>query len=124
MNFQFGNGKLFIGDGYRSVLLSDNSFSFPHLRFTGSFLKGRMQYTVVHAALQNMIRMREFSSPEGLFEKKAASFMYLSFQVNKKLQLGLFEVSLVYLKEQCIEGIPTIKNYYRLMFSIYNLLLD
>lgn len=91
MNFQFGNGKLFVGDGYRSVLLSDNSFSFPHLRFTGSFLNGRMQYTVVHAALQNMIRMREFSSPEGLFEKKAASFMYLSFQVNKKLQLGLFE---------------------------------
>ena len=28
---QFGHGKHFIGDGYRSLFLSDNSFNYPYL---------------------------------------------------------------------------------------------
>lgn len=94
MNIQYGNNKLFVGEGYRSVLLSDNAFSFPHLRFTGHFFKQRLQYTFVHASLQNMIRMKYYSSPEALFEKKAANFMYASFSVSPKLQIALFEGSI------------------------------
>ena len=38
-NFEVGNGKQFIGDGYRSLLLSDAAFSYPFVKFTATFLK-------------------------------------------------------------------------------------
>ena len=38
-NFQFGQDKLFIGDGYRSLLLSDNSFNYPFFKVTTKFWK-------------------------------------------------------------------------------------
>ena len=31
---QLGHGKHFIGDGYRSMILSDNSFNYPYLKIT------------------------------------------------------------------------------------------
>ena len=37
--FQFGHGKHFIGDGYRSLLLSDNTFNYPFLRIQSTFGK-------------------------------------------------------------------------------------
>src|ERR1035437_3682919 len=38
-NFQLGTGKHFIGDGYRSLLRSDNAFNSPFVRITSSFGK-------------------------------------------------------------------------------------
>ena len=34
---QFGHGKNFIGDGYRSLLLSDNTFNYPYLKVQTTF---------------------------------------------------------------------------------------
>lgn len=91
INLQFGNGKLFVGDGYRSILLSDNAFNYPFFRFTGTLFKGKIQYSSSMASLTNLRRMRYFSTPEAQYERKAASFHYLSMNVFKKLQIGLFE---------------------------------
>ena len=33
INIQFGHGKRFVGNGYRSMLYSDISFNYPHLYF-------------------------------------------------------------------------------------------
>ena len=41
-NFQLANDKLFIGDGYRSLLLSDVSIPYPY--FKASFETKRLQY--------------------------------------------------------------------------------
>ena len=38
-NFQVGTGKHFVGDGYRSLLLSDNAFNYPYARITSTFGK-------------------------------------------------------------------------------------
>ena len=38
---QFGHGKHFIGDGYRSMLLSDNAFNYPYLKITTDVWKVR-----------------------------------------------------------------------------------
>ena len=91
MNFQFGTDKLFIGYGYRSLLLSDNSFVYPMLKSNFSMLKGRLNYTVVYASLQSLTRLPAFTTPEATFERKAMSVQYLSFIVNKKLEIGLME---------------------------------
>ena len=91
INLQFGNGKFFVGEGYRSVLLSDNAYNYPYFRFTGSFFKNRIQYTSVFASLTNLRRLRYFTTPEAQFEKKAASFIYVSANISDKLQVGIFE---------------------------------
>ena len=49
---QFGHGKHFIGDGYRSLLLSDNAFNYPFLRIQTSFWK--VQYTNLYAEMQDI----------------------------------------------------------------------
>jgi len=42
-NFQFGNGKNFIGDGYRSMMLSDVASPYPHFKISTNFWK--IKYT-------------------------------------------------------------------------------
>ncbi len=86
-----GHGKHFIGEGYRSVLLSDNSFNYPYLRFTTSF--GRFQYTNVYAMLMNLTAGGVTTPPntERLFQKKPFAFQYLSWNVHRKVQLGFFQ---------------------------------
>ena len=49
---QFGHGKHFIGDGYRSLLLSDNTFNYPYLRIQTTFWK--VQYTNLYTELQDI----------------------------------------------------------------------
>lgn len=91
INLQFGNGKLFVGEGYRSVLLSDNAFNYPYFRFTGNFFKGKIQYNTTFASLTNLRRLQYHTTPEAQYERKAATFTYVSASVSKKLQIGIFE---------------------------------
>ncbi len=90
-NFQLGTGKHFIGDGYRSLLLSDNAFNYPFARITTSF--GKFQYTNLYAVFMNLTDGGVKTPPgtERLFQKKAASFQLLSWNVHKRIQLGLFQ---------------------------------
>lgn len=90
-NFQAGHGKHFVGDGYRSLLLSDNSFNYPYARITSTF--GKFQYTNLYAVLMNLNSGGVSTPPntEPLFQKKAASFQMLSWNIHKRIQLGLFQ---------------------------------
>jgi hypothetical protein len=87
----WGYGKNFIGHGYRSVLLSDASFSYPYMRATAYALGGKLQYTSIYASLQTLERMPLGEVPESLFKRKAASFHYLSWTPAPSLEVGLFE---------------------------------
>jgi len=49
---QFGHGKHFIGDGYRSLLLSDNTFNYPYLRIQTTF--GKVQYTNLYTEFMDI----------------------------------------------------------------------
>lgn len=88
---QLGQGKNFIGDGHRSLLLSDNSFSYPYARFSTTF--GHFQYTNLYAIFLNLFSNEKVASigTEGLFQRKAASFQYLSWNINSRLEWGLFQ---------------------------------
>ncbi|MBI2269935.1 MAG: hypothetical protein HYU69_06190 [Bacteroidetes bacterium] len=91
INVQLGHGKHFVGDGYRSLLLSDNAFNYPHLRVTTTF--GKIQYTNLYAVFINLSNGHSITSlgSEPLFQKKAASFQFLNWNVHKRIQLGLFQ---------------------------------
>ena len=90
-NFQFGHGKNFIGEGYRSLFLSDNTFNYPFFKINTRFAKNKFQYTNLYASLQSLDRMSFSNSTEALFVRKSASFHYLSWNVYRRLQIGFFE---------------------------------
>ena len=91
--FQAGHGKHKIGSGYRSLLLSDNSFTYPYIRLTQNWWKGKIQYTNIYAVLMNL-NAGGTTTPFGterLFQKKAASFQHVSVNFNKYINISLFQ---------------------------------
>lgn len=93
INVQAGHGKHKIGQGYRSLLLSDNAFNYPFIRVTQHYLKGRLQYTNIYSSLMNFQAASTNFPPhtEPLFQKKAASFQHLSINFAKWLNAGFFQ---------------------------------
>ena len=90
VRIKIGNDKDFLGLGYRSVLLSDNAFSYPHLKIDLSFANNKLKYTLNYALLQDLIRLPKGETPESLFERKVGAFHYLSYLPNRKFSIGLF----------------------------------
>ncbi|MCC6371021.1 MAG: hypothetical protein IT236_08460 [Bacteroidia bacterium] len=93
LNIQVGHGKQKIGHGYRSLLLSDNAFNYPYARITHQWFKGKLQYSNIYAVFMNLTAasVKITSATERLFQKKAASFQYLSFNATKYLNFGFFQ---------------------------------
>jgi len=109
-NFQGGYGKNFIGDGYRSLLLSDNSLAYPYIRITATFW--HIQYTTLYALFSD-----PFADPsiladnEGLFQNKAAAFQYLSWNINSKTEWGIFQ-SMISTPANSYNRMPLSGNYF------------
>lgn len=93
INFQLGNGNHFVGNGYRSLLLSDFAVNYPFAKIEANLMNGRLQYNAIYALHQNLYRLTEFTTPEATYEKKIGTYHYLDFAVTKNLQIGLFEGS-------------------------------
>lgn len=85
-NFTFGHGKNFIGDGYRSLLLSDNSVNYPFLRITTDFWN--IKYVNLWAQYQDINYKRTSEEP---FLKKWSSIHYLDWNITDWLNIGFFE---------------------------------
>lgn len=90
MSIKLGNDKDFLGFGYRSVLLSDNAFNYPHLKLDFWFAERKLKYSLNYVVLQDLIRLPKGETPESLFERKMGAFHYLSYMPNRKITLGLF----------------------------------
>jgi hypothetical protein len=90
-NFQVGHGKHFVGDGYRSLLLSDNAFNYPYARITTRYKN--IEYTNLYTSFMNLTDGGVKTPPhvERLFQKKTGSFQMLSIDLFKHIQLGLFQ---------------------------------
>jgi hypothetical protein len=88
-NFKLGNGKHFWGEGYRSLLLSDNAPSYPYFQITTSFWK--IRYVNLWAQMLDNTRI----GYDGTFARKYISSHFLSYNITKRLNIGIFE-SIVY----------------------------
>lgn len=86
INIQFGHGKNFIGDGYRSLLLSDVASPHPFLKLNTKFWK--IKYTNTWLWLRDV---RPEVTEDGAFLTKYIANHYLSWNVSKRFNLGLFE---------------------------------
>jgi len=87
-NFMLAHDKIFIGDGYRSLLLSDNAYNYPFLKIDMSFWK--FKYTVIYAVMQDLTTPHDFDA--GFF-KKYSTTHYLDINIGKKNRItaGIFE---------------------------------
>ena len=86
INIQFGHGKNFIGDGYRSLLQSDVASPYPYLKLNTKFWK--IKYTNTWMWLKDV---RPEVTEDGAFLTKYMANHYLSWNVSKRLNIGLFE---------------------------------
>ncbi len=83
--FQFGHGKNFFGDGYRSLLLSDNATS--NLFFKATLNVWHLKYQV----LFNQYIDLQDSTLSGGYARKYSAIHYLSWAVSKRVSLSLFD---------------------------------
>lgn len=81
-----GHGKNFIGNGYRSLLLSDASNNYPFLR--NELTIGKVKYTSI---VGEFIDFTNNLVGDGLKQKKYGSFHFLDVLATKRLKLAFFE---------------------------------
>ena len=86
LNLQFGHGKNFIGDGYRSLFMSDVASPSPFLKLNTSFWK--IKYTNTWLWLRDV---RPEVTEDGAYLTKYMATHYLSWNLSKRFNLGLFE---------------------------------
>ena len=85
IDLQFAFDKVFIGNGYRSLILSDFSNNYLFLKVNTRFWK--INYTNLFAQMIN----RDGVYGDTVYPKKFMTFHSLDIQVTKWLNIGLFE---------------------------------
>lgn len=83
---QLGYGKNFIGDGYRSLFLSDNANSYPYLKVTANIWK--LKYMALYTNYQDI---RNSDGNTSKYFQKLSTVHYLSLNATKWWNIGLFE---------------------------------
>ena len=82
-----GMGRNFWGDGYRSLFLSDNAYSYPYFKIITNVW--HIKYVVMWAGLKDM--SRTVSSRWKNMDNKYGAFHYLSWDISPRVNLGFFE---------------------------------
>jgi hypothetical protein len=85
-NFQIGKDKHFIGDGYRSLLLSDVANNYPYFR--SSINIWNIQYACWYSWMYDISQSNGIKSK---FLNKFGTFHYLSWNISKTVNLSFFE---------------------------------
>lgn len=86
----FGTAKHFIGHGYRSLLLSDNAFNYPFVKYV--YQRKYLKYETFIASMMNIFQGQIFANrfSEAAFRKKNFTMQYLSVKPLKFVEVGLF----------------------------------
>ncbi|MCL2074429.1 MAG: hypothetical protein FWH18_10930 [Marinilabiliaceae bacterium] len=87
INFHLGYGKNFLGDGYRSLLLSDNATAYTHFKMTTTFWKVKYWWMIAQFQHRNYDEIGELTR----YPYKYGAFHYLTWNIGKRLSFGLFE---------------------------------
>ena len=88
LNFSLAYDKNFIGDGYRSMLLSDISSNSTFLKFNGIF--GDVQITSIVSYMLNPGEVVNEGESRSRSQRKWGAFQYADWNVNNRFSIGLF----------------------------------
>lgn len=86
-HFRLGRGRQHIGEGYRSLLVSNQGVNYPFFRIETTI--GKLRYVNVWSVM-NDIRDTVALAPD-VYAKKYFSMHYLSLNIGQRLNVGLFE---------------------------------
>jgi hypothetical protein len=86
LNFQLGKDKMFIGEGYRSLLLSDIANNYPYFKSTVNIWT--LQYSVWYSAMKDIYQTNGVQKD---FRNKYATSHYLSFNPSPEFNISFFE---------------------------------
>ena len=89
-----GEGKHFIGNGHRSLLLSNEHAHYPYLKLTTEF--GRVKYYNLYTTFINS-EMNDYG------RKKHATLHFLEFSLTENINIGVFESILWQSKSENID---------------------
>ena len=87
ISIELGEDKTFIGDGYRSVLLSDYAAAYTLLRFKANLGK-KIQYMAIWAYMEDQ-NATQFSSFFN-YRRKWSAFHYIDWNINSRASIGFF----------------------------------
>ena len=82
ITIDFGKGKHFIGNGYRSLLLSAEHSPYPYLKLTTEF--GRVRYYNLYTTFLDL-------KDPNQNRKKHSSIHFLDFSLTENINIGIFE---------------------------------
>jgi hypothetical protein len=85
LNISAGRDKTFIGDGYRSMLLSDYASPYPFFKLTGTL--GNVRYMAMWTYMNDPATTSQY----GNARKKFGVFHYVDWNVSNRLSLGFFD---------------------------------
>lgn len=85
-DFQAGKDKHFLGDGYRSLLLSDVANNYPYFRSTANIW--HLQYSIWYSWMYDITTANGIKNK---FHDKFATMHYLSWNILKELNISAFE---------------------------------
>lgn len=85
-----GNSSQFIGDGHRSILLSDNSVSAPFFRVDYK-ISHKWEFNYLRSKLFNLMRRPLSTTVEAYYETKGYSVNYLTYKPIDRFSISLFE---------------------------------
>jgi hypothetical protein len=80
-----GYGQNFLGEGYRSLFLSDNSFNNPFLQINLNLKK--LHYTVLYNNYQN----QDYIMPDESYQRKWSTMHYLTVKLGKRWHVGVLD---------------------------------
>jgi len=86
IDLQLGYGRNFIGDGYRSLFLTDGVTPYTYFKINTTFWK--IKYTNTYMWLKDV---RDAVTVDGTYASKYVANHYLSWNVTKRFNLGMFE---------------------------------
>jgi hypothetical protein len=85
-HFTLGRGKHFVGEGERSLFISDNATSYPFFKITTS--AWRIRYMNLYTMMSHPAGS---SGDPSAYTKKFTTIHYLSWNALKRLNIGVFE---------------------------------
>jgi hypothetical protein len=85
-NFELGQGRVFFGEGHRSMILSDAAFNYPYLKVETTVW--RIKYVNLWS---QHLDIRKDVEVNQAFRKKWLAGHYLSYNVNSRLNISLYE---------------------------------
>ena len=105
LNISAGRDKTFIGDGYRSMLLSDYASPYLFFKLTGTL--GNVRYMAMWTDMNDPATTSQY----GINRKKFGVFHYLDWNVSNRVSLGFFDNIIGYFTDDNGQKRPFDLNY-------------